>query len=230
MTNSHIEVHVKQRLHRECLTNIELWLLSRFFNTSETTDGLVLFHAFLSLNDYYEGYIYFDDELAEALATSRQLSPELCSAIEQELENNQRILIGAIHYNKIFQSILRRTSCSLKYVSIHDVTRSWKEVHYERSMVITANLILSIQTIGNEYTIDVKDDSQDGLPYIFPTKPRQDDIDVSPASDSNGGQSDSDVRALFDEANLSQETATSESDDDGTDEFEAFRLALRDSK
>ena len=115
-----IEATVRQTIPVACLAPIERWLLTRLFRTEEKHNCLCI-HGVWSLNDFYEGELCPDDELTKALAASREICLELCAEVEREMSKNGKIVLGAINYASIFQSILRRHPECRNHISIEEL-------------------------------------------------------------------------------------------------------------
>jgi hypothetical protein len=150
MSIDYIEASIRQTIPADCLANIEKWLLTRLFSTKET-DTRLRFYASWSLNDFYEGELSPDDELINALAASREICPELCAEVEREMNKNGKIIQGAINYERIFQSIVRRHPNFLDHVSIEEFDCNTKRTdHRETLTMITAQSITSVTSDGSE--------------------------------------------------------------------------------
>jgi hypothetical protein len=119
-STGYLRAFVRQTIPADCLTSIERWLLTRLFKkTRETDDGLD-FDATWSINELHNGGLFPDDELTEALATSREICPELCAEVEREINERAKIAICDISYLMIFQPIVQRHSDILPQVSIEE--------------------------------------------------------------------------------------------------------------
>src|SRR5262249_28378435 len=153
MSIDYVRTIVRQTIPGDRLTPIERWLLTRVFEPTETDDGLS-FDAEWSLNDILEEEVFPDDELTTALAASREICPELCAEVERVINESKGIYLGAINYERIFQSILRRHPDVLPCVSIEvlvqapDCNSRWGIFH-ETLKMITAQSIQSINSDGN---------------------------------------------------------------------------------
>ena len=145
MSTDYVEAIVGQTIPTECLTTIETWLLTRIFKT-ETRDGRISFVACRPLNDLWEHELYPDDELATALFDSRINCPELCAAVVGEINKSGKIILGAVNYKKIFQSIIRRRPDLLRHVSIQEFDRNAHSPDDESFTLITADAIETIRT------------------------------------------------------------------------------------
>jgi hypothetical protein len=143
-----VTVFVNPAIPAQCLAPIESWLFRRIFTTEAIGDRLG-FHANWTLNDLYEGEVFSDEELLAALAGSRQICPDLCSAVEREVEKSGVIIIGAADYESIFQAILRRHTAVLGHISIEENDRNTKSFYGNDTFtLITADAIESIRTQG----------------------------------------------------------------------------------
>jgi len=144
MSIDYIETIVNQRIPTKCLQDIETWLLSRIFK-AEVREDYIGFYGSWDLNHVYEGELCPDDELTKALVASRATCPELCAAVECEINKSSRIIVGAVHYQKIFQSIIRRHSDFVRHVSIIECHRNTKCLGYDEiCTLITADAIESL--------------------------------------------------------------------------------------
>jgi hypothetical protein len=149
MSVDYIQATVRQTIPADCLAPIERWLLTRIFETEERGDSLV-FHGSWDYGTISCAYgVSPDDKLREALTASRELCPELCAELELVLNKSNEFLEGAIHYKRIFQSIVRRHPDVLPHVSIEafDCTTGCG-LSCETLTIITAQSIMSISSDG----------------------------------------------------------------------------------
>src|SRR5262245_34950765 len=145
MSIDYIEATVRQTIPVKCLAGIERWLLTRIFQTEDRGDCLVFYGCW----DYYGPTVSPDDELTEVLTASREICPELCAAVEHEINKSGEIQ-GAINYERIFQSIVRRHPDVLHHVSIEEFDRNSKRGPFRETLtIITAQCIMSINSDGN---------------------------------------------------------------------------------
>ena len=148
MSIDYIRATVLQTIPARCLAPIERWLLTRIFkSTQESRDSLV-FQGSWDYNEIAYAYgVSSDDKLTEALTASRELCPELCAEVELNL-NKTKEFFGAIDYERIFQSIVRRRPDVVHHVSIESLDMNWKRLHCETLTMITAESIMSINSDG----------------------------------------------------------------------------------
>jgi hypothetical protein len=172
-----IQVTVRQTIPSECLAPIEAWLLRCIFKTEEKVER-VRFDATWEFGEFYQSGISSDHELPKALSESRETCPELCAAVEREITKHNEIVMGAVAYEKIFQSILRRYRdypSLLPYISIVQLDRSTNSSYYDESFtVITADSIETIRTcrVNNGKTVEIERGQNAGRhsptsPYIL---------------------------------------------------------------
>jgi hypothetical protein len=148
MSVDYIETTIRQTIPADCLAPIERWLLTRIFKTEERGASLV-FHGCWDYSTVIYAYgVSPDDKLREALTASRELCPELCAEVELELNKSEEFQ-GAINYERIFQSIVRRHPDVLHHVSIEDFDCNTKRgLRCETLTIITAQSIMSINSDG----------------------------------------------------------------------------------
>jgi len=145
MSVDYVEASVCPAIPREYLTDIEAWLLTRVFDTEQSGDRLA-FQGCWSLNDIYEGELSPDQALIGALASSRELCPDLCVTVEHEITKSSVIMLGAVDYEVIFQSIIQRHH-RLHHISIEESDCNTKSIAYEKTFtLITSEAIESIRT------------------------------------------------------------------------------------
>jgi hypothetical protein len=149
MSTNYSRATVRQRIPAAWLAPIERWLLSRIFKTEERGDFLV-FRAC-----WDEGMLTYevspDAKLREALTASRELCPERCAEVERAL-NKSNEFQGVIHYERIFQSIVRRHPDVLRHVSIE-----YLELNTNRGLdgeILTIIIAQSIMSISSDGRID----------------------------------------------------------------------------
>jgi len=145
MSIDYVVASVCPAIPREYLTDVEAWLLTRVFDIEQRGDHLA-FRGSWSLNDIYEGILSPDQALIGALASSRELCPGLCVAVEHEITKSNVIILGAVDYELIFQSIIRRHH-SLRHISIEESDCNTKSFCCAKTFtLITADAIESIRT------------------------------------------------------------------------------------
>jgi hypothetical protein len=142
MSMDYIEVTVRQTIPADCLAGIERWLLARIFKIEERGDSLVFYGCW-----HFHGHsVSPDDELTEALTASREICPELCAAVEREIDERKEIL-GWINYERIFQSIVQRHPELLQHISIEEVDSNTRRGPFRETFtLITAQCIKSINS------------------------------------------------------------------------------------
>ena len=144
MSVDYINVWVSPSIPTKCLAEIEAWLLRRYFEINETKDDMIFFHSSL---DVYEcvAELNLDKDLDYALAASRQVCPELCAAVQREVERKGSIVRDEIEYETILQSIIRRHPDVLRHISIVETVHNTRSLFYEEILtLITATAIESI--------------------------------------------------------------------------------------
>jgi hypothetical protein len=148
MSIDYIQATVRQRIPADCLTRIERWLLTRIFKTEERGDSFV-FNGCWDYSELLYGYgVSPDDKLPDALSASREICPELCAQVERELNKSEEFQ-GSIHYERIFQSIVRRHPDLLHHVTIEEFDCNTRRgLCCETLTVITAQRIMSINSDG----------------------------------------------------------------------------------
>jgi hypothetical protein len=140
-----VEASVTPRIPAECVTHIESWLLTRIFKT-ETKNDWLGFYGNWSFNEFLDELLP-DDELNRALVVSSEMSPELCSEVQHEINKSGHIILGAVNYAKIFQAIIRRNSSFPQHVSILELERNTRVLDYgETFRLITPDAIETIST------------------------------------------------------------------------------------
>jgi hypothetical protein len=156
-----IKAIVRQTIPVACLAPIERWLLTRLFTTEEKHNCLCLYGVW-SLDDFYQSELCPDEELAEALAASREICLELCAEVEREMDKNGKIVLGAINYGRLFHSILRRHPECRNHISIeeHDCN-SRSGVTRETLRMITPQCIYWMNSEGRSGVDPTS-------PYIYP--------------------------------------------------------------
>src|SRR5262249_55596825 len=146
MSEDYTQSVVYPTIPTECLADVEAWLLTRVFKT-EAKGNRLSFYAYWSLSDIFEERLFPDDELEKGLAASRQICPDLCAVVEREINRGNEILLGAIDYETIFQSIIRRHPDFLRHISIEERDCNTRSIDYEETFtLITADAIESIRT------------------------------------------------------------------------------------
>lgn len=146
MSVDYIDVDVCPTIPTECMEDIESWLLFRVFGTKKIDDR-ILFYAYWTWNDIYDRTLSPDNDLERALAASRQVCPDLCAAVEREISTNGKITLGAVDYETIFQSIIRRHPNALRHISIKECDSNSRSMDYDETFtLITATAIESIRT------------------------------------------------------------------------------------
>ena len=145
MSIDYIEAVVCPTIPTKCFADLEAWLLTRVFETEARGNDLG-FHACWSLNDIYEKTLS-DNELSKALAASYEICPDLCAAVESEINRRGEIILGAVDYEKIFQSAVRRCPDFLRHISVEERDCNTKYYDYDETFtLITADAIKSICT------------------------------------------------------------------------------------
>jgi hypothetical protein len=145
MSRDYFEIHVRPTIPAKCLTDIDAWLLFRVFKTEHKDNGFG-FSARWSLNYFFEEIFPTDNELREALISSLQACPELCTAVESRIKNGG-IILGSVDYEAIFQAIIRRHPDFLQHISIEEYDYDERFSYYDKTFtLITANAIETIST------------------------------------------------------------------------------------
>ena len=138
MSSDYIEAFVRPTIPTKCFADLEAWLLTRVFKT-EVSGNRLGFHACWTYNDIYENTL-FDDELSKALAASYEICPDLCAAVESEINRRGEIILGAVDYEKIFQSVVRRCPDFLRHISVVERDCNNKSYDYDETFtLITAS-------------------------------------------------------------------------------------------
>jgi len=107
MSTDFVDAVVRPAIPAKCLTQVETWLLRRVFITEEK-DNYLGFDGCWTLNDIFQGTpVSPDEELERALAASRHVCPELCTAVEREIAKTSEINPASVNYEAIFQAIIR---------------------------------------------------------------------------------------------------------------------------
>jgi hypothetical protein len=148
MSNNYVEASVCPGIPREYLTDVEAWLLTRVFDVEQRGDHLVFGGGWEEF-DIYEGILSPDQALIGALASSRELCPGLCAAVEHEIAKSNGIMLGAVDYEGIFQSIIRRHHSlrHIDHIDIEETDCNLKSIVYQKTFtLITADAIESIRT------------------------------------------------------------------------------------
>jgi hypothetical protein len=145
MSIDYIEAFVRPTIPTKCFADLEAWLLTRVFKTEARGNDLG-FHACWSLSDICEKTLS-KDELSKALAASYEICPDLCAAVESEINRRGEIILGAVDYEKIFQSAVRRCPDFLRHISVEERDCNTKYYDYDETFtLITADAIESICT------------------------------------------------------------------------------------
>ncbi|MFY9829427.1 MAG: hypothetical protein WAK69_12595 [Rhodoplanes sp.] len=150
MSNDYIETTVYPMIPAKCLTDVDAWLLSRVFKTEKKDDRI----GFYACRDLCEGFdeLLPDNELSKALATSRQVCPELCAAVDRRIKNGG-ITRGCVDHETIFQTIIRRHAGLLQRIRIDEVAGNTRGIVYDETVTfITANTIESLRANLGEAT------------------------------------------------------------------------------
>ena len=131
MSIDYVEATVRPAIPAKCLTQVEAWLLRRVFITEEK-DNYLGFDGYWTLNDIYQGTpVSPDEELWKALAASRQVCPELCTAVEREIAKTDEINPASVNYEAIFQAIIRRHPVLLKHISIAQCNQDTRRSYFD---------------------------------------------------------------------------------------------------
>jgi len=119
MANYYNQTVVHQTIPNVCMAPIEKWFIPHIFDHEPDGGGPYFF-----AEEYPNSAAGVEEQLFEAIETSRGTSPELCAAVEQAIRHDR---VGAvwvdldeIGYPAIFQSIVRRHSNRLPYISIEE--------------------------------------------------------------------------------------------------------------
>jgi hypothetical protein len=118
MANYYTQTVVHQIIPNDCMAPIERWLLTHIFDHEPDGDGLYFF-----AEEYPRSEADAAEQLFETIETSRGTCPELCAAVEQAIrrdESEVTVDLDEIGYPAIFQSIVRRHSNRLPYISIEE--------------------------------------------------------------------------------------------------------------
>jgi hypothetical protein len=147
MSVDYVQIVVRPTIPSAYLADIEAWLLTRAFQTEAKGDRLS-FQACWSLNDIFENILSPDQELGKALASSREICRGLCVAVERAILKSDVIMLGAVDYESIFQSIIQRHP-DLQHISIEECDCNTRAINFDqRFTLITADAIESIRTVG----------------------------------------------------------------------------------
>ena len=146
MSTDYIEAAVCPAIPTKCLADVEAWLLTRVFKAEPRGDDLS-FHACWTWNDIYEERLSPDDELSKALAASSEICPDLCAAVKREFNKSSEIILGAVDYEIIFQSLIRRNPDFLRHISVVERDCNTKSFDYDETFtLIAADAIELIRT------------------------------------------------------------------------------------
>ena len=144
MSVDYINVWVSPSIPTKCLAEIEAWLLRRVFQIKETNDERIFFYSYVDESELLDEF-NLDKDLNDALAASRQVCPELCAAVQREVERKGSIVRDEIEYETILQSIIRRHPDVLRHISIVETIHNTRSLFYEEILtLITATAIESI--------------------------------------------------------------------------------------
>jgi hypothetical protein len=149
MSIDYIEAVISPPIPTECLTALEIWFLTRVFKTEEIkTDergNRLGLHACWSLNDVYEKELLPDYELSRAFEASHEICPDLHASVEHEINKSGAIILGAVGYEKIFQSVMQRSPGYLQHISVNERICNTRSIDYDETFtLITADAIESI--------------------------------------------------------------------------------------
>jgi hypothetical protein len=104
----------------EYMAPLETFLLTGLFNETTTLHSgeAMLFSSHEDVDSYYEGDRSLNDaELLDAIEQSRDLSPQLCAAVQYEIEACKKarpaINVHSFDKYKIFQGILNRNDARI---------------------------------------------------------------------------------------------------------------------
>jgi hypothetical protein len=148
MANHYTQTVVHQIIPNDCMAPIERWLLTQIFDHEPDGDGLHFFAMAFPQSEPDP-----EEQLLEAIETSRGTCPELCAAVEQAIRRHEdgkvRVDLDEIRYPAIFRSIVKRHPNRLPYISIevsHSCTHVRKDGFGGSATFITSDTVEWVDT------------------------------------------------------------------------------------